>query len=190
MMDVLVVTAFEGGPDWLPEGRPADQVPFAAPFGPAFAAFEDQSGRQAWIERGGVADEILTGRLTAVLDDVRARGYTIERNTPSLAHAAQLMDGLHADEASEPIRDMVGALLVEITQLSFAPEGDSQGARGRPISSLAAPVFDDRGRVVCNLSLHPFLALPAKKVAELGRLLTATSASVTSAASPVASASR
>lgn len=168
--DFVVVTAFEGGEDWPLAGEPGDRVPFAAPFGPAFAAFEDEAERRAWVERSGVGTPALARQLNQVLTTTRNRGYSIERNSPTLAQAAQLMDGVRTEPRSEPIRAILEELVVQITKVSIATDGKDASA----ISSMAAPVFDGRGRVLCNVAVHPYEPLGPKRVAALGRQLTTT----------------
>jgi DNA-binding IclR family transcriptional regulator len=169
--DSLVVIGFEGGANRAMAAEPGDRIPFAAPFGPAFAAWEPDEERRAWIRRSDVTKSALAARLDELLAVTRARGFSVERMGQALAQAAQLVDTLRSDRVSRPVRDIVDELLLEITTLGFLP-GRNSGGQAHPVTSLAAPVFDPRGRVALNVAVHPFRALSAKRIDTIGRRLT------------------
>ena len=69
--DQLVITAFVGGHHDAWTGTAGDRLPFAAPFGPAFAAWEPADERREWIRRSGVASRTFEGQLIEQLDEIR-----------------------------------------------------------------------------------------------------------------------
>ncbi len=167
----LIVIGFEGGANRAMTATPGDRIPFAAPFGPAFAAWEPDEERRAWIRRSDVGRSGIAARLEELLAVTRARGFSVERMGQALAQAAQLMDTLRSNRLSRPVRDIVDELLVEITTIGFLP-GRNHGGQAHPVTSVAAPVFDPQGRVALNVAVHPFRALSAKQIDTIGRRLT------------------
>jgi DNA-binding IclR family transcriptional regulator len=167
----LVLTYFGGGgaPHAMPSG---DRFPFAAPFGSAFAAWETEQGRRSWIERGAIANPEATGRLLEMLDETRARGFSVERMTPTLARTSELLRSLDNDPWSTSVRQVIDDALVEISTAGLRTD---DGEEDRPITAISAPVVDRHGLAVLNLAVHPFMVLTSEETAAIGnQLLTAT----------------
>ncbi|MDT3442799.1 helix-turn-helix domain-containing protein [Pseudofrankia sp. BMG5.37] len=167
--DELVITTFELGPCQVADVAAGDRLPFAAPFGVTFAAWEDGEGRRAWMERGAITDPALADRLGSLLTATRERGFSVERMGPAMAQAARLMTTLHDDPTTRPVRRMVDGLLAEITTLGFQAGDGGDGDR-RPVTAIAAPVFDRHtGQVTVSVGVHPLRALSQQRADEVGR---------------------
>lgn len=166
--DTLVIAAFEartpGGPGSEVRGA---TFPYAAPFGGAFAAWEDAAGRAAWVGRSVPEDAAVVERLNAMLDHSRTVGYDLDWSSPALARLAALAGSLRGDEESPAIRRVIADLLVEITVAHVAEDPGSS----RTVTTVAAPVFDRNGAVVLNLNVHPARTLTPRQIDTLGRRL-------------------
>ena len=169
--DSLVVTAFEGEPATQPSGIPGDRIPYAPPFGVAFAAWDGAEEQRAWIQRGAGDNADRTQRLTRVLERTRERGYDVDWTTPALAQAVQVVGTLDSSDMPSPVRQIVEQLLAEFTTIGFLSD-DNPGRRKQPVVTVAAPVFDHRGRVALMLAVHPLCPLSARQVQTIGRKLT------------------
>jgi DNA-binding IclR family transcriptional regulator len=176
--DSLVITAFEGDPVTEPSGIPGDRIPYAPPFGVAFAAWDTEEGQRSWIRRGVGTHEDRTRRLEHVLDRTRERGYDVDWTTPALAQAAQLVSTLDSDEIPTPVRQILEQLLAEFTTIGFLSD-DNPGRRKQPVVSISAPVFDERGQVALIVGVHPLCTLGAKQVQAIGKRLTEETAVIT-----------
>ena len=172
--DQLVITAFIAGGDDHWTAVAGDRVPFAAPFGPAFAAWEPPDERRAWVQRSGVTSEAFEAQLVAQLDDIRAQGFSVERLSPEMASAIPIMTRLQAETFSDSVRDHLGQVLLEMTRM---PTG-SESRQGHYVGAIAAPVFNQLGRATHNICLHPFTPLPQRKLLQVGRRLTRAAAEV------------
>jgi DNA-binding IclR family transcriptional regulator len=168
--DTLVITAFEGG-EGVSHTPPSERIAYAPPFGVAFAAWDTPGEQQAWIARSGSANPQLAERLERVLVRTRERGFDVDWTTPALGQMTQLVGTLR-DDVPAHVRTMLDQLLVECATIGLLPENDS-APRPQPIASICAPVFDDRGGVAMILALHPFVALPMRRVSTLGKHLVA-----------------
>jgi DNA-binding IclR family transcriptional regulator len=169
--DSLVVTAFEGDPATQPAGIPGDRIPYAPPFGVAFAAWDTDEEQRAWIRRGAGNDTDRTQRLERVLQHTRERGFDVDWTTPALAQALQVVSTLDSDEMPTPVRQIVDQLLVEFTTIGFLSD-DNPGRRKQPVVTIAAPVFDHRQQVALMVAVHPLCPLSARQIRLIGEKLT------------------
>jgi DNA-binding IclR family transcriptional regulator len=180
--DSLVVTAFKGAGVNLaatePSGIPDDRIPYAPPFGVAFAAWDNDEGQRAWIRRGAGDNTDRAQRLEKVLAHTRERGFDVDWTTPALAQAVQLVGTLDSDEMPTPVRQIIDRLLAEFTTIGFLSD-NNPGRRKRPVVTIAAPVFDHRQRVALIVAVHPLCTLGAKQIQVIGKRLIEETAVIT-----------
>jgi DNA-binding IclR family transcriptional regulator len=167
----LVVTAFEGDPATQPAGIPGDRIPYAPPFGVAFAAWDIDEEQRAWIRRGAGNNADRARRLERILERTRERGFDVDWTTPALAQAVQVVGTLDSNDMPTPVRHILDQLLVEFTTIGFLSD-DNPGRRKQPVVTIAAPVFDHRGRVALMVAVHPLSALSARQIQVIGKNLT------------------
>jgi DNA-binding IclR family transcriptional regulator len=172
--ETLVITAFKGRADGAQPALSGDRIAYAPPFGVAFAAWDTPEEQRAWIARSGSTNPELAERLERVLVRTRERGFDVDWTTQALGQMTQLVGALR-DDVPAHVGAMLDQLLVECATIGLLPENDS-APRPQPIASICAPVFDERGEVPMILALHPFVALPMRRVTALGtRLVEAAS---------------
>ncbi|ETB02517.1 transcriptional regulator, partial [Mycobacterium avium subsp. silvaticum ATCC 49884] len=169
--DSLVVTAFEGEPATQPSGIPGDRIPYAPPFGVAMAAWDTEEEQRAWIQRGAGSNADRVQRLRQVLAHTRERGFDVDWTTPALAQAVQVVGTLDSSEMPTPVRHIMDQLLVEFTTIGFLSD-DNPGRRKQPVVTIAAPVFDHRGRASLMVAVHPLCPLSARQIRVIGKHLT------------------
>ena len=172
--DQLVITAFIAGGDDHWTAVAGDRVPFAAPFGPAFAAWEPPDERRAWVQRSGVTSEAFEAQLVAQLDEILKQGFSVERLSPEMASAIPIMTRIQAETLSDSMRDHLSQVLLEMTGMPT----NADNRQGHYVGAIAAPVFNQLGRVTHNICLHPFTPLPPRKLLQVGRRLTRAAAEV------------
>jgi DNA-binding IclR family transcriptional regulator len=165
--DSLMITAYEGGDPSDPAGYPGERIPYAPPFGVAFAAWDTADGQHAWIARTAASNPVLAANLAESLARTRERGYDVDLTTPALAQTAQLVGALQSDGMPAHVRQIMDQLLVE-TMVGFTDDA-AHGAR--PVATIAAPVFDEKDGVALILAVHPLRPRTAKEVAAIGRRL-------------------
>jgi DNA-binding IclR family transcriptional regulator len=175
--DSLVVTAFEGDATTQPSGIPGDRIPYAPPFGVAFAAWDTEEEKRAWIRRGAGNDADRTQRLERVLEHTRERGFDVDWTTAALAQAVQVVATLDSQEMPTPVRQIVDQLLVEFTTIGFLSD-DNPGRRKQPVVTIAAPVFDHRQQVALMVAVHPLCPLSARQIRVIGKHLTQETAAI------------
>lgn len=154
------------------------RVPNLAPFGPAFAAWAEPVERERWLETADRVNPALGDRLRAVLPAIRRRGYSLERSDAPSAAAFAVLGQLQDDVFGDAVRDVLGRMLADLTQVDFL----AAELRGQhEVTSIAAPVFDASGRVVLNLSLHPHGSHTASDLRVLGASVAGAADAVTQA---------
>src|SRR5439155_15183201 len=125
---MLVITAFEGHLA-SPHVAIGDRVPYAAPIGPAFAAWEPRDAQREWMDRSVGANPKLAASLEQFLARTRRRGFSVERMTPSLSQAGPLISMLRGEALAEPVYRATTELLSEITAVVLLPEARQRRAR-------------------------------------------------------------
>jgi DNA-binding IclR family transcriptional regulator len=176
--DSLVITAFEDA-DGQSGGAPGDRIRYAPPFGVAFAAWDNDEQQRAWIARSAATNSALARRLEEVLRRTRQRGFDVDCTTPALTQAAQVVGTLPSDGLPAHVREITDQLLVEFTTIGFLSDDDT-ARRAQPVATIAAPVFEHRGRVAMIVALHPLQALPRKRIDSIGRRLAAVTSAISS----------
>lgn len=175
--ETLVISAFVAGRDPTWSVAVGDRLPFAAPFGPAFAAWDPEPQRERWIQRSGAHTPELVRHLRDYLAEIRERGYSVERISVAAARVIDVMSKIHADELSDSMRGHVNAMLAEVTTSAAA----KPAAGPVPlVGAIAAPVAQPGGPVVANLCMHPFEDLGARAIKRIGQCLTGAVATVLS----------
>ncbi|MEV5839320.1 helix-turn-helix domain-containing protein [Nocardia sp. NPDC052112] len=173
--DTLVVTAFVPGRHHPWSASPGDRVPFAAPYGPAYAAWEPAAERRAWIARSGIDSDAFATAVQQQLHDTRAHGFSVEQTSPEVLAAIPFMTKLHP-ALSPTMREHLNEVLTELVR---AAPSDPADQHDHYISVIAAPIFDGQGRVAYNLCLHPFTTVASHRIHQLGRQLRTTADTLT-----------
>ena len=176
--DSLVITAFEDA-GRQSGGAPGDRIRYAPPFGVAFAAWDTDEQQRAWIQRSAATNAKLARRLEDVLARTRERGFDVDCTTPALTQAAQVVGTLPSDGLPDHVREITDQLLVEFTTIGFLSDDDT-ARQAQPVATIAAPVFDHRGRVAMIVAVHPLQALTRKRIDSIGRRTARVTAAISS----------
>ena len=160
--DDLVITAFE-----QPKGKPIpaspnERIPYTAPFGVAFAAWDTLEAQHGWIQRAATDDTERTRQLQDVLAKTRERGYDIDWMTPALAQAAHAIGSLSDHSLPVNLRSIIDQLRVEFT--SAALTSDDNPRAPRPVATISAPVLDKNGHIQLVLGIHPVRPMTMKEI--------------------------
>ncbi|MFI5507697.1 helix-turn-helix domain-containing protein [Mycobacterium sp. NPDC051804] len=158
----LVITAFEQPEGGSIPASPNERIPYTAPFGVAFAAWDTPEAQRSWIQRAAADDAELTKRLEDVLAETRERGYDIDWMTPALAEAAHAIGSLSEHALPVSMRSIIDQLRLEFTSAALS-SADSRRAP-RPVATISAPVLDKAGHIQLVLGLHPVRPMTIKEI--------------------------
>ncbi len=167
--DDLVITAFEQPKGGAISAAPNERIPYTAPFGVAFAAWDAPEAQQSWIQRAGADDAELARRLHAVLAQTRERGYDIDWMTPALAQAAHAIGSLSDHALPVSMRSIIDQLRAEFT--SAALTSDDRSGAPRPVATISAPVLDNAGHIQLVLGIHPVRPMTMRDVQRAAKSL-------------------
>ena len=160
--DDLVITAFEYPAELSAVVEPNERIPYAPPFGIAFAAWDSTDEQEAWIRRGAAEDAGLRQRLRSVLTRTRERGYDVDWMTPALSQAAQAIGTLSGDAIPHNLRSVIDQLRVEFASADPLPDDNTRGAH--PVATISAPVLDTDNRIALVLAIHPLRAITIREI--------------------------
>jgi DNA-binding IclR family transcriptional regulator len=167
--DDLVITAFEQPRGKSISASPNERIPYTAPFGVAFAAWDTPDAQRAWIQRAAADDETLTRRLREVLAQTRERGYDVDWMTPALAQAAQAIGSLSEHALPVNMRSIIEQLRAEFASAALASDDRTRAAR--PVATISAPVLGKSGRIQLALGLHPVRPMTMTEIRSVARPL-------------------
>jgi DNA-binding IclR family transcriptional regulator len=160
--DDLVITAFEQPTGGAIPASPNERIPYTAPFGVAFAAWDTPDAQRAWIQRAAADDTRLARRLEDVLAQTRERGYDIDWMTPALAQAAHAIGSLSEDALPVNMRSIIDQLRVEFTSAALTSHDSNRTPR--PVATISAPVLDTSGHIQLVLGIHPVRPMTSRQV--------------------------
>jgi DNA-binding IclR family transcriptional regulator len=167
--DDLVITAFEQPKGNAIPASPNERIPYTAPFGVAFAAWDAPEAQRAWIQRAAADDTELTRQLRDVLAQTRERGYDIDWMTPALAQAAHAIGSLSEHALPVNMRSIIDQLRVEFTSAALA--SDAKSSTPRPVATISAPVLDRTGNIQLVLGIHPVRPMTLTEIRAAARPL-------------------
>lgn len=175
----LLITAFEIPPSSTISAAAHERIPYAPPFGVAFAAWAGPEEQREWIARGTAGDAALERRLREVLARTRRRGYDVDWMTPAVSQAAHAL-GTLTEEADPVVRSAIDRMRVEFAYAgtTLDPSTDSV----QLVATVAAPVLDEFDSVGLILGVHPLQPMSALELDEVARSLLAEVARVQSEA--------
>lgn len=159
--DDLVITAFEQPKGGTISSSPNERIPYTAPFGVAFAAWDTPAAQHAW-KGAATEDTELTRQLQDVLTRTRERGYDIDWMTPALAQAAHAIGSLSDHSLPVNMRSIIDQLRVEFTSAALTSDEDPRAPR--PVATISAPVLDKNGHIQLVLGIHPVRAMTMKEI--------------------------
>ena len=139
---------------------PVRRMPLRPPLCREFIAWADPTVREAWLSAAPAAQR---PRLSAALDAIRDRGYSIERITDD--HRAIIEALGELGEMPNDLRSRMADLVSELSDIDYLPD-ELTGEVGAV--SIGAPIFDADGAVVAALVARPDRTMPADELATLG----------------------
>lgn len=170
--EAIVITEVLGTPS-VPWIRPARRMPFAPPVCREFIAWAPESERETWLQ---AADPRHHPRLTAVLDVIAARGYSVERLADESAPMLEALGALRHSPVTDPLRHRLSAMIADLITIDYLPDelGDHNA-----VVSVAAPIFASDGSVIASIVSCPDTNLPAARLHELATATIAAADTVT-----------
>ena len=163
----LVVTDSVGDSLAAPRVKSGLRMPLVAPFGRDYVAWAGDKDVKSWLEGIGAPSAQLRRRLTAVLAQVRQRGYVIERLSREYVRVYVALRALAADGEPDPITARLAGAFADLTLVDYLPDELEDGAVHQ-IATISAPIKDGGGVVAMSITAAPFSTLTSAEVRAVG----------------------
>lgn len=156
-----------------PSGMRIDRglrMPLVAPFGRDYLAWSSAGAQRAWLEGIGRPSAALSRRIAAVLNEIRERGYTVERLSREYVRVYTALRALGGNgEPTEPdtITSRLARAFADLTVIDVL-HAELTADSSHSIATISAPVLDEDGIVSMSISAAPFADLAAADVVRLG----------------------
>ena len=148
-------------------------MPLVAPFGRDYIAASGVAAQRAWLEGIGEPSPATSRRITAVINEIQQRGYTVERLSREYVQVYTALRALGADadpaEPAEPdaITARLARAFADLTVIDVLSTELVKNST-HSIATISAPIIDEEGVVSMSISAAPFTELAADEVKHLG----------------------
>jgi DNA-binding IclR family transcriptional regulator len=163
----LVVTDSVGDSLAAPPVTAGLRLPLVAPFGRDYVASAGENAIKAWLAGIGEPSTGLRQRLTAVLAEVRERGFVIERLSREYVRVYTALRALAADGEPDEITARLAGAFADLALVDYLP-GELEGRTDHQIATISAPVRDSDGVVSMSVTAAPFRSVNAKEIRKIG----------------------
>jgi DNA-binding IclR family transcriptional regulator len=163
---IAVVDAASSGPE-PPPVRAGVRLPFVAPFGREFVAWAPTAARERWLAAAGAVNDVYRARMPKVLDEIRNRGYGIERLSDPLLRVYTALLALDDGNVPDPVSVRLAGAVADLTIVDVLPSELAE-VHAYPLATISAPIFDERGTVVMSVSAQPYRQLRQGQVRDIG----------------------
>jgi DNA-binding IclR family transcriptional regulator len=143
------------------------RMPLVAPFGRDYVAWSSASAQRAWLEGIGKPSIALSRRITAVINEIRERGYTVERLSREYLQVYTALRALAGDGEPDAITARLARAFADLTVIDILSAELIENST-HSIATISVPIFDEDGVVSMSISVAPFTDLAAAEIEQLG----------------------
>jgi DNA-binding IclR family transcriptional regulator len=143
------------------------RMPLVAPFGRDYVAWAGEHAVKAWLAGIGEPSTKLRRRLTAVLAQVRERGYVIERLSREYVRVYLALRALAADGEPDEITARLAGAFADLALVDYLPD-ELADSPNHQVATISVPVRDSDGVVSMSVTAAPFRGLNAKEIRKIG----------------------
>lgn len=144
------------------------RMPLVAPFGRDYFAYSAASAQRTWLEGIGEPSAALTRRITRVMNEIRERGYTVERLSREYMRVYTALRALGDDGEPDAITARLARAFADLTVIDVL-RAELTDRSTHSIATISAPILGADGVVSMSISAAPFADLAAAEVEKLGQ---------------------
>ena len=159
-----------------PRISPGLRTPLVAPFGRDYIAGTSTEAQNAWLEAIGQPDPGLRRRMTAVLKEIRQRGFVVERLTKEYVRVYTALRALSSDGEIDMITTQLARAFADLTTIDVLPD-EMNTTAGHSIATISAPITVD-GSVTMSVTAAVFATLTSGAIRDIGTKVRATAHSI------------
>lgn len=131
------------------------RLPLVAPFGRDYIAWSPGSAQRAWLEGIGTPSTAFAQRITLVLNEIRSRGYTIERLSREYVRVYTALRALGGLDEPDAITTQLARAFADLTVIDVLDTELAERDK-HSIATISAPIFDEDGVVTMSITAAPF----------------------------------
>lgn len=143
------------------------RMPLVAPFGRDYVAYSAASSQRAWLQGIGKPSAALSRRITAVITEIRERGYAVERLSREYVRVYTALRALGGDAEPDAITARLARAYADLTVIDVL-RAELTGNSTHSIATISAPILDEDGVASMSITAAPFANLAAVEVEKLG----------------------
>jgi DNA-binding IclR family transcriptional regulator len=143
------------------------RMPLVAPFGRDYLAWSSATAQRAWLEGIGKPSTALSRRITLVFNEIRERGYTVERLSREYLQVYTALRALGGDGEPDAITARLARAFADLTVIDVVSVELTTDS-SHNIATVSTPIRDEDGVVTMSISAAPFAELAAGEVTQLG----------------------
>lgn len=175
--DTLVITDVAGeNRNALGIGR-GTRTPLVAPFGRDYVAWSTAQEQESWLEGIGAPSDALRTRIALVLNEVRQRGFVVDRLTTDYVRVYSALQALSSGGEVDAMTAQLARAFAALSIIDVLPDELGAGATHN-IATVSAPIFNAEGCVTMSVTAAPFTTLDATAIARLGEQVRVAAAQI------------
>ena len=152
------------------------RTPLVAPFGRDYVAWSGPEAQKSWLEAIGQPDPGLRRRMTAVLKEVRQRGFVVERLTKEYVRVYTALRALSGDGEIDMITTQLARAFADLTTIDVLSD-EMRTTADHSVATISAPITID-GAVIMSVTAVVFATLTSGAIQDLGTHVRATAHSI------------
>jgi DNA-binding IclR family transcriptional regulator len=160
-----------------PRLSPGLRTPLVAPFGRDYVAWSGVESQKAWLEAIGQPDPGLRRRMTAVLKEIRQRGFVVERLTREYVRVYTALRALSGDGEIDVITTQLARAFADLTTIDVLAD-EMDGTARHSVATISAPITDIDGVVIMSVTAAVFTTLTSGAIRDLGAKVRDTAHSI------------
>jgi len=153
------------------------RTPLVAPFGRDYIASAAADVQKAWLEAIGQPDPALRRRMAAVLNEIRHRGFVIERLTREYVRVYTALRALSGDGEIDSITTQLARAFADLTTIDVLAD-EMDNAASHSIATISAPIADSDGVVIMSVTATVFTTVKSDTIRGLGAKVRYTAHSI------------
>lgn len=173
----LVIVDVAGETRTAPPIGVGTRMPFVAPFGRDYVAWSSAAAQRTWLEGIGSPSNTLRSRMSAVIKEIRTRGFVVERLTREYLRVYSALRALGGDGEIDALTTQLARAFADLSTIDVLP-GELGDDATHNVATISAPIFDADGVVSMSVTAAPFTILDAAAIARLGEQVRATAADI------------
>jgi len=150
-----------------PRISPGLRTPLVAPFGRDYVAWSSAETQKAWLEAIGQPDPGLRRRMTAVLKEIRQRGFVVERLTREYVRVYTALRALSGDGEIDMITTQLARAFADLTTIDVL-SSEMDDTASHSVATISAPITDTSGSVIMSVTAAAFTTLDSDAIRALG----------------------